>query len=177
MRALHKLEEGAVAFLLAATALVSFSQVVARYVFNSGWVWALELTQLMFAWMIIIGMSWAVRERAHLGVDFLARMLPPKWSRAAAATAAAAAALWAILLIDTGWLSLFGLEGRGGAIEYVAKMKKLGLRTEDLGAPRWLAYLILPLGLSLFAFRCAGAAWRIARGRQESVIASHEKRK
>ena len=81
--------------MLAATVLVSFSQVVARYVFNSGWVAALELTQLMFAWMILIGMSWAVRERAHLGVDFLARMLPPKWARAAATAAALAGALWA----------------------------------------------------------------------------------
>ena len=162
--------------MLAATVLVSFSQVVARYVFNSGWVAALELTQLMFAWMILIGMSWAVRERAHLGVDFLARMLPPKWARAAATAAALAGALWAGLLIDTSFLSLFGFEDRGGAIEYVLKMKKFGLLTEDLGVPRWLVYLILPCALALFAWRCLVAAWRIARGRQDGVIASHESR-
>ena len=59
------------------------------------------------------------------------------------------------LLIDTGFLSLFGFEDRGGAIEYVLKMKKFGLLTEDLGVPRWLVYLIL-LALSRFSL---GVVW------------------
>jgi len=49
MRWLEHLEEGLIAFLMAAMTLVTFMQVVARYVFNYSFVWALELTGVMFA--------------------------------------------------------------------------------------------------------------------------------
>jgi TRAP-type C4-dicarboxylate transport system permease small subunit len=58
-RIVSRLEEGAIALLLAAMALVTFSQVVARYVFNTGAVWALELTQYLFAWLVLFGMSYS----------------------------------------------------------------------------------------------------------------------
>ncbi|HQU51089.1 MAG TPA: TRAP transporter small permease subunit, partial [Casimicrobiaceae bacterium] len=41
--------------------VVTFVQVVARYVFNYSFVWALELTGVMFAWLIFVGMSYGVR--------------------------------------------------------------------------------------------------------------------
>jgi C4-dicarboxylate transporter DctQ subunit len=40
-RLVNELEEGFIALLFAAMTLVTFSQVVARYVFNTGVVWAL----------------------------------------------------------------------------------------------------------------------------------------
>ena len=52
MRWLEFLEEGLVIVLMAAMTLVTFMQVVARYVFNYSFVWALELTGVMFAWLI-----------------------------------------------------------------------------------------------------------------------------
>ena len=39
----ERLEEGLIAFLLAAMTLLTFVQVIARYVFNYSFVWALEL--------------------------------------------------------------------------------------------------------------------------------------
>ena len=49
---INRLEEAIVAFLLAAMTLVTFTQVVLRYVFNAGFVWALELTIFLFAWLV-----------------------------------------------------------------------------------------------------------------------------
>jgi C4-dicarboxylate transporter DctQ subunit len=54
MRWLEHLEEGLIAFLMAAMTIVTFMQVVARYVFNYSFVWALELTGVMFAWLIFV---------------------------------------------------------------------------------------------------------------------------
>ena len=45
MRWLERLEEGLIALLMAAMTLITFVQVVARYVFNYSFVWALELTR------------------------------------------------------------------------------------------------------------------------------------
>ena len=55
-RGIGYLEEGLVAFLMAAMTIVTFMQVVARYVFNYSFVWALELTGVTFAWLIFAGM-------------------------------------------------------------------------------------------------------------------------
>ncbi len=49
--------------------LLTFIQVVARYVFNYSFVWALELNGVLFAWLIFIGMSYGVRVGAHIGID------------------------------------------------------------------------------------------------------------
>lgn len=171
----NKFEETALAVLLAAMVLVSFSQVVARYVFNSGWHGALETTKLLFAWMILFGMSYGIRVSAHLGVDALARLLPAKAFRATTLFACFCCVLWAAILIDSAWLAwLLDMRDKGGALDYVSKMYRFGLEMEDLPVPRWMAYIILPIGLALFAFRSLETAWLIWTGRREAIISSHE---
>ena len=39
---------------------------------------------------------------------------------------------------------------------------------------RWVAYLMLPIGLALLAFRSLQATVAIARGERELIIAGHE---
>ena len=71
-----RIEEGLVALLITLMTLITFVQVVARYVFNYSFVWALELTGVMFAWLIFVGMSYGVRVGAHIGVDALVSLMP-----------------------------------------------------------------------------------------------------
>jgi hypothetical protein len=82
MKWLDRLEELIVIVMLAAMTLLTFSQVVMRYVFNAGWGWALELTTVFFALMIFVGISYGVRVGAHIGVDALVKILPPAPRRA-----------------------------------------------------------------------------------------------
>ena len=67
---------------MAAMTLIAFIQVVARYVFNYSFVWALELNGVLFAWLIFIGMSYGVRVGAHIGIDAVVRLLGPRAARA-----------------------------------------------------------------------------------------------
>ena len=60
---------------MAAMTLTAFVQVVARYVFNYSFVWALELNGVLFAWLIFLGMSYGVRVGAHIGVDAVVKLL------------------------------------------------------------------------------------------------------
>lgn len=160
-RGINTLEESVIALLLAGMTLVTFSQVVARYIFNSGAVWALELTLYLFAWLVLFGISYGVKIGTHLGVDAVVKMLPQRIARGVAVFAALACVLYAGILI---W----------GAWKYVSLMWLIGIRTEDLHLPRWLVYSSILLGLGLFALRCLQAAWLIFRGRRDSIIASHE---
>ena len=71
---------------------------------------------------------------------------------------------------------------------YWQTMFKVGIGLDDLRYPvwmqeslgvqervqRWIAYLILPIGLGLFAFRAIQAMIAIWRGEREMVIAGHE---
>ncbi|OCW59661.1 C4-dicarboxylate ABC transporter [Hoeflea olei] len=186
--AVTRFEENVLAVLLALITAVSFFQVIARYGFNSGWTGALELTRLLFAWMILFGMSYGLKQGMHLGVDAVVRMLPRPVFRAFAIFGALCALLYAVILIESAWLGIFGADTRGGAMVYWSKMYQIGIGLDDLRYPgwmqdafglrervqRWIAYLILPIGLGLFGFRALQAAVAIWRGERELIIAGHE---
>ena len=186
--AVNRFEENVVATLMAMITIVSFIQVVARYGFNTGWGGALEFTRILFAWLILFGMSYALKINAHLGVDAFIRMLPKNLFRIVAIFGAVCCLLYAVILISATWLEFFGANSKAGALDYWSRMFKLGIGLDDLRYPewvqnsfgvqervqRWIAYLILPIGLGLFAFRSLQAIVAIWRGERELIIAGHE---
>jgi TRAP-type transport system small permease protein len=68
----------AIAFCLAAMVVLVFSNVVLRYVFNSGIATSEELSRWLLVWLTFLGAIVALRQHAHLGVDTLVRALPPR---------------------------------------------------------------------------------------------------
>ena len=102
-RMVNAVEEGVIAFLFAAMTLVTFSQVVARYVFNTGVVWALELTVYLFAWLVLLGMSYGVKVHAHLGVDAFAKLFPSRTQRLLGLLAVAAGLIYGTILLIGSW--------------------------------------------------------------------------
>jgi len=68
----------AIALCLAAMVVLVFSNVVLRYVFNSGIATSEELSRWLLVWLTFLGAIIALREHAHLGVDTLVRALPPR---------------------------------------------------------------------------------------------------
>jgi C4-dicarboxylate transporter, DctQ subunit len=169
----RRLEEAVIALLLAAMTIVTFSQVVARYVFNSGWPAALELTTIMFAWLVLFGASYAMRIGAHLGVDILIRLLPAPAYRAMTVLGALACIVYAGILFYGSCGDPFATGQVCGA-GYVGKMYAVGLKTSDLHWPRWAVYAILPIGMALFALRAGEAAVMILSGRRDGLAAGHE---
>ena len=166
---------------------------MARYGFNSGWSGALELQRILFAWLILFGMSYGIKTSAHLGVDAFVRMMPRPLFRALALFGAACTLVYALLLLNAAWLTLFGVDTstnwrQTGSIGYWTFMFQRGTGLDDLRWPelmqsafglqdrmqRWIAYLMLPIGLALLAFRALQAFAQIWRGERELVIAGHE---
>ena len=188
-----RLEENILAILLAIITIVSFTQVIARYGFNTGWSGALEFTRVMFAWMILLGMGYGIKHGVHLGVDAFVRLMPRRAFRLAAMFAALCVFLYAFLLLYAGWLALLGVDvstnwRQTGAIGYWTFMFDRGTGLDDLKYPLWmqevfglqdrvhryLAYVMLPAGLALLALRALEGLVAIARGKREMLIASHE---
>lgn len=148
----HRLEEGLVGALLAAMTILTFVQVVLRYVFNTGLFWALEATTYMFGWLVLIGISYGVRVKSHIGIDVLTRAMPPKARRWVGLAVVAAAMLYAGMMFYGSW-------------NYIDRMMRLGVEAEDIPIQRWVLGLALPIGFALLFLRLGEVAWAIVTGR------------
>jgi C4-dicarboxylate transporter, DctQ subunit len=162
MRWLEHLEEGLIVFLMAAMTLITFMQVVARYVFNYSFVWALEVTGVMFAWLIFAGMSYGVRVGSHIGVDAIVRTLGTKAQRVAGSIAAVLCIVYAVIVVVGGY-------------QYVKKMYDVGILMQDIPIEQWIPRVILPLGFALLALRFAQVLYRLATGKEAHLLGDEAK--
>ncbi len=162
-RIVNRLEEAVIALLLAAMTLVTFSQVVARYVFNTGAVWALELTQYLFAWLVLFGMSYGVKVGSHIGVDAFVRKMSPSMQRIVGIAAALFCMCYGAIVFIGSW-------------NLVDFTYMLDIESEDLPIPQWAPYLILPIGFGLLFLRLTQVTYRILRGRQKGFQLADEVR-
>jgi TRAP-type C4-dicarboxylate transport system permease small subunit len=106
-----------------------FLQVLIRFVFKYPLPWTEEVSRIAFVYTIFIGATIAVREKAHLNVDFLLVVLPPKVS-------------WAVKLLGTTLVAVFLLFVTWQGIEFV---RATGVQvTPVMQAPFRYLYLILP---------------------------------
>lgn len=152
-----RLEEYIVAFLLAAMTLVTFAQVVARYIFNYSFVWAFELTTWLFAGMIFLGISYGIRVGAHIGVDALVNIMPKHVARMTTIAATILCMIYSIIVFTGAW-------------NYVSTMKMIGILAQDIPIQQWIPRLVLPLGFALMFFRFAQVLVSLLRGKDAHLL-------
>jgi C4-dicarboxylate transporter DctQ subunit len=158
---LERLEEGLIALLLAAMTLVTFAQVVARYGFNYSFTWALELTTVLFAWLIFLGIPYGVRVGSHIGVDALVRMMGPVGGRITGAAAALLCLAYSVILFIGSW-------------QYVAKMYAIDIEMDDLPLKQWAPRAVLIVSFGLLIWRFLQVLHRIVTGRDTRLDFSDE---
>ncbi|MBW7849239.1 MAG: TRAP transporter small permease [Rhodospirillales bacterium] len=152
----NRLEEGIIALLLAAMTLLTFSQVVARYVFNTGAVWALEATEFLFAWMIFLGISYGVKVGGHIGVDAAVKLFPRRGQQVIGLLGAAACIAYSAIVVYGSWI-------------YVSKLHMIGVEAQEIPIPRWIPLTVLPIGFGLLGYRFLEVLVRILRGTQTGI--------
>lgn len=149
---IHRLEEGLLAFLLAIMTLLVFLEVILRFGFNTGFMWAQELTLLISAWMVLLGASYGLRMGAHLGVDALVRLFPLKIQRIVGIFGVLCCLAYCGIFLFGSW-------------KYTRKMMMLGIHLEDLAMPRWLAHSALIFCFALLALRLVQLLISIIQGK------------
>ncbi len=182
-RYIDELEESLIAIILAAMTILTFSNVVARYILNSNILWALEVTKILFAWLVLLGASYGVKKSIHIGVDILIKSVPPMTQRILNLLAVTACLAFCIILVkgsfeywwpyvtDRAWLETEDIP-MPDMLQFLSAIFNDGERYEKM--PVMIPYFVLPLGTSLLLFRYIQAAWYIFTGKQEMIIASHE---
>ena len=176
-------EETLIALFLGLMTLITFANVIARYVFNDNILWALEATVFLFAWLVLLGASYGVKKSLHLGVDMAITALSPRLRMLAGLLSIAACLVFSILLLIGSWEYWYPFASKRAFLEvndipmpsflqFLADWMNGGEKYEKL--PRFIPYFVLPLSMLMLTYRFLQAGLRIMRGEIQSVIASHE---
>jgi len=200
-RAAHAFEETAIAILLGSMTMLSFVAVIMRYVFNSSFIWSLEVILILFARLVIFGVSYGFKMTAHLGVDVITNTLAPRTRKITALIAGGVCIVYAFLLLKGSWdfwapyAALDRTSGRWFPTGFEQTRDQAWFVTDQVPPMRWLfgwleplinqneeyeklprvvPYLILPLGSALILFRIIQAVIAIARDERTGLIVSHE---
>ncbi|EIY8042980.1 TRAP transporter small permease [Vibrio vulnificus] len=178
-----RVEEGLIAFSLGAMTLLTFVNVVMRYLFNDNILWALELTVFMFAWMVLVGASYGVKKHFHIGVDVVIDKAPPPLRKVLALVAVSCCLTFSILLLIGSWNYWYPFATERAWYEtddipmpemfqFMSDWFNEGEAYEKI--PRFIPYMALPVGMALLTFRFLQVAWRILTDQQDRMIAGHE---
>ena len=199
-RLVSEIEETAIALILGLMTLITFINVVLRYGFNTGIIWGLEMVTFLFAWLVLFGMSYAVKVTAHLGVDAVINLFNDGPRKLLAVLAGLACIAYAALLMKGAWdywAPFAGFDATSGRwfptgfensrdqgwyevidipipewLRFIEPIFNAGEAYEKL--PRFLPYVMLPIGAALLLLRFVQATIKVVQGRQAALIVSHE---
>ena len=199
-RFIDRLEENALALMLGIMVILTFVNVIRRYVFNASLIWSLELVLMLFAWMILLGISYGIKKNTHLGVDALTNILPTGPRKIALIFASLICVIYAILLMKGAydyWAPFAGLDvtsGRWFPTGFTETRSRAFMETDQVPMPFFLNFLgdlindgdsysklpdfvpytMLPIACALILLRFVQAFVRVLRGTQHTMIVSHE---
>ncbi|MGH1578667.1 TRAP transporter small permease [Planktotalea sp.] len=199
-RAVNEIEETAIALILGLMTLITFTNVILRYGFNTGLIWGLEMVSFLFAWLVLFGISYAVKVTAHLGVDAIINLFGSPVKRVLSTIAAVVCIVYAFLLLKGSWdywAPFAGFDATSGRwfptgfadsrdqgwyvvddiplpqfLSFLEGIFNEGEEYEKI--PRFIPYAMLPFGAALLLLRFVQAGIRIVRGTQDTLIVSHE---
>jgi TRAP-type C4-dicarboxylate transport system permease small subunit len=145
MRTLHRVEDIVLALLLAGLLTLGLAQIGLRLFFGSGLEWAEPVMRMGVLWLALMGALGATRERRHIAIDAIPRLLPPKLHRAAWALTQLATAAICGTLAYTGW----------GMLEMEREAPTLFVA----GVSSWVPMIAFPIGFGFMALRFVIAAF------------------
>ena len=128
-----RLNQGISVALLVLMVIVTFNQVIFRYVLNNSLDWSEEAARYLFVWTCYIGMSFAMHSGSHLEVTVLRGRLGKNSAKYMAAFSCAVTALFCLVV------GFFGIDA-------VSKFYMTQQTTVALQLENWIVWLCLPIG-------------------------------
>lgn len=179
----ESIEEGFIAIALGLMTVITFANVVARYIFNSNILWALEVTVVLFAWLVLVGCAYGIKKTFHIGVDVVINLMPPPLKKLMALLAVGSSLVFAVLLLKGAWdyWLPFATERAWMETDDIPMLDFLrflepwlneGEAYEKL--PRMIPYFALPLGMTLLVLRLLQSGYQVLTNQRDSIIAAHE---
>lgn len=199
---IDRAEELVIVALLGFMTVLTFLNVVLRYVFNSSLIWGLELVLVFFAWLVLFGIPYGFKKTSHLGVDVAVNLLSGSARKKLALVSCMICLIYSFMLMKGAWdywapfASLPTLRSdlnlsdglfvatrdrafyvtdqipMPGILRFLEDLINQGEEYEKL--PRVVPYAMLPFAVALMIYRIIQATYQIATGHRATLIASHE---
>lgn len=129
--------------------LAIFTNVVLRYLFDQGIVWAYEIPAILFPWMVAGGAVLASQAGRHIAVEILIAALPPRPRRALAIAVNLAVVGVAVAVVDA-----------AQPILQASQYSKLA----ETGIPQSWGYMSLVVGFALIGLSAVTTLVRLFAG-------------
>lgn len=153
-----QIERAIAAIAVCGAFLLTFMEVIARYVFSYSFYWAKEYIIFMVIWSTLLGSSQVLKKSQHIRLSVLVDLLPPKGQL-----------YLEVLNIVLGLVFSGALFLSGCNLVSDAFVK--GVTTTSLAkTPLWIPYSIMPIAGALFFIRFLElfpAAWRQLQGKEK----------
>lgn len=130
---LSRIEEIVCVLALTVMTILTFTNVVARYVFSASFSFSEEITTYLFVLLSLIGSAVAARRKAHLGFTALVDMVSPGVKRIFSLVS------YTLAVIFSSALFIFGLK-------MVNSQFTRGQVTAGMQWPEWIFGAFVPLG-------------------------------
>ena len=145
-----RFEEAAAALAMALICLITFANVVVRYLTDASFAFTEEFSVFLLVVLTLVGAAAAFAHNRNIRVEFFAAMTPPSVQR------------W----LEIGGLLLtallFAMVAWYGA-RFVADDWKYGTTSPGIGIPQWIYSVWLPVLSLLIAARALGRVVRLLR--------------
>lgn len=133
-------EEALMTLLLALMSVLIGAQVFMRYVMGDSLAWSEELARYCFIWCTYLGVSYAIRTRAHICVEAGVSWLPARARAVARIVAHIVFIVFAVLVVKEGYA-------------LTMKIFSFGQTSSAMGLPMGWVYLAPTTGFALVVFR------------------------
>ncbi len=148
-----RIEEALAASVIAVMGLITFANVVTRYLTDISLAFTEEYAIVLMVVMTLLGTSVAVVRNHHIRITYFVDRLPPALRRRAE--------LFALAITLVVFVGLMGFGARLVWDEYRFEETSPGL-----GVPQWIYTIWLPVLSAVIAARTVGRALRVARGQE-----------
>ena len=146
----NRFEEILGSLVLAVMAVVTFANVVTRYVITYPLAFTEEITVSLFVWLVMLGTSIGFRQNAHLAMTFFYDLLPVSAKKFCFYLGNALSIVFFCLMT---WL---------GTVQVLEELE-LGVTTDALAIPACCYSVAIPLFSVLIIVRIVQSTIRIAR--------------
>ncbi len=143
-------EEVLCAILFGVMAVITFANIISRYLLKYSLAFTEELVVSFFVWLTLLGASIAFRDGSHLGFSFLTDRLRPSRQKFFLWISAGLGAVLFIFLIYF-------------AIGQIGDEITLGITSSGIGLPQWWYTIGMPVWSILIVFRIFQGAYRASR--------------
>ena len=139
-----KFERNTLIVSLALMVVIIFTNVVLRYIFNSGLTWSEEMARYLFIWFSWIGVSAGLKDGEHLRVEILMTFLKKHGMLKSNEIIN--------IFIAGVWLATTVIVAYYGFV-VVSSQLELGVVTPAMRIPVWIGYLSVPACSTVIGIR------------------------